>query len=215
MMPLDVIDAVSLPDDNITPPEQTNPEVVTLQLSPVIDLTDEQFFRFCQINQELNIEMTAQGELIIMPPTGADTGSANFRLLGQLYLWMENNQGGMGFDSSTGFVLPNGAKRSPDAAWVRLERWQTLTPEQQQRFAPLCPDFVVELRSSSDQLSMLQEKMQEYMENGAQLGWLIDRSQRRVYIYCPGVAVACLEQPMSLSGDPVLPGFVLNLTRIW
>ncbi len=206
-MPLDLIDTII--------PDQSAPDTITLQLSPAIDLTDEQFFQFCQINRELKIELTAQGELIIMPPTGADTGSANFRLLGQLYVWMENNHQGIGFDSSTGFVLPNGARRSPDAAWVRLERWQALTPDQQKRFAPLCPDFVVELRSASDQLSMLQEKMQEYMENGAQLGWLIDWSQRRVYIYRPGIAVECLEQSVSIDGDPVLPGFVLNLTRIW
>lgn len=207
MMPLDLIDTIA--------PDQSAPDTITLQLSPAIDLTDEQFFQFCQINRELKIEMTAQGELIIMPPTGADTGSANFRLLGQLYVWMENNHQGIGFDSSTGFVLPNGAKRSPDAAWVRLNRWQALTPEQQKRFAPLCPDFVVELRSASDQLSILQDKMQEYINNGVQLGWLIDRSQRRVYIYRPGLEAECLEQPMSISGDPVLPGFVLNLARIW
>lgn len=213
-MPLDII-TTSLREPNTNALNQTPPDVITLQLRPAFDLTDEQFFQFCQINRELKIEMTAKGELIIMPPTGADTGSANFRLLGQLYVWMENNNQGIGFDSSTGFVLPNGAKRSPDAAWIRLERWQTLTPEQHQKFAPLCPDFVGELRSTSDQLSLLQGKMQEYMDNGAQLGWLIDRSQRQVYIYRPGIAVACLEQPISVSGDPVLPGFVLNLTRIW
>lgn len=215
MMPLNVIDTMSLREANANLSEQPAPEMITLKLSPAIELTNEQFFQFCQINRELKIEMTAVGELLIMPPTGADTGSANFRLLGQLYIWMENNQQGIGFDSSTGFVLPNGAKRSPDAAWVRLERWQALTPEQQQRFAPLCPDFVVELRSASDQLSMLQAKMQEYIDNGAQLGWLIDRSQRQVYIYRPGLAMECLEQPMSINGDPLLPGFVLNLTRIW
>ena len=161
------------------------------------------------------MEMTAQGELIIMPPTGADTGSANFRLLGQLYIWMEKHREGIGFDSSTGFLLPNGAKRSPDAAWVQLERWQALTPEQQKRFAPLCPDFVVELRSASDQLLLLQRKMEEYLSQGLQLGWLIDRSQHQVYIYRPGVEVECLDRPLGINGDPVLPGFRLDLTRIW
>ena len=122
---------------------------------------------------------------------------------------------GIGFDSSTGFILRNGAERSPDAAWVKLEKWNRLTPQQQEKFAPICPDFVVELRSLSDKLKPLKTKMQEYIENGALLGLLIDRKKRRVYIYSPGVSVECLDNPATVSGDPVLPGFVLDLSKIW
>jgi Uma2 family endonuclease len=181
----------------------------------VINLTDEQFFEFCQINRDLRIERTATGELLIMPPTGSETGGRNFRLNGQLYNWTEQNETGVGFDSSTGFTLPNGAKVSPDAAWVKLERWNALTPEQQQKFAPICPDFVIKLRSASDNLTPLKTKMQEYIDNGALLGWLIDCKKRQVYIYRPGVAVECLDNPATVTGDPVLPGFVLDLSKIW
>jgi len=168
---------------------------LVLHLHPVINLTDDQFFEFCQINRDLRIERTATGELLIMPPTGTETGGRNFRLNGQLYNWTEQDGTGIGFDSSTGFTLPNGAERSPDAAWVKLERWNTLTPEQQQKFAPICPDFVIELRSASDNLTSLKTKMQEYIDNGAGLGWLIDRKKRQVYIYRPGVAVECVDNP--------------------
>jgi Uma2 family endonuclease len=197
----------------VTTPVENSPLV--LHLHPVINLTDEQFFEFCQINRDLRIERTATGELLIMPPTGTETGGRNFRLNGQLYNWTEQNGTGVGFDSSTGFTLPNGAKVSPDAAWVKLERWKTLTPEQQQTFAPICPDFVVELRSVSDNLILLKTKMQEYIDNGALLGWLIDRKKRQVYIYRSGVAVECLDNPATVSGESVLPGFVLDLSKIW
>ncbi|MEQ9355887.1 Uma2 family endonuclease [Coleofasciculus chthonoplastes] len=197
----------------VTTPVENSPLV--LHLHPVINLTDEQFFEFCQINRDLRIERTATGELLIMPPTGSETGGRNFRLNGQLYNWTEQNGTGVGFDSSTGFTLPNGAKVSPDAAWVKLERWKTLTPEQQQTFAPICPDFVVELRSVSDNLILLKTKMQEYIDNGALLGWLIDRKKRQVYIYRSGVAVECLDNPATVSGESVLPGFVLDLSKIW
>ncbi|EDX73485.1 conserved hypothetical protein [Coleofasciculus chthonoplastes PCC 7420] len=178
-------------------------------------MTDDQFFEFCQINRDLRIERTATGELLIMPPTGTETGGRNFRLNGQLYNWTEQDGTGIGFDSSTGFTLPNGAERSPDAAWVKLERWNTLTPEQQQKFAPICPDFVIELRSASDNLTPLKTKMQEYINNGALLGWLIDCKKRQVYIYRPGVAMECLDNPATISGESVLPGFVLDLSKIW
>jgi len=197
----------------VTTPVENFPLVLHLQ--PIINLTDEQFFEFCQINRDLQIERTATGELLIMPPTGSETGGRNFRLNGQLYNWTEQDGTGVGFDSSTGFTLPNGAERSPDAAWVKLERWNALTPEQQKKFAPICPDFVVELRSASDNLQPLKTKMQEYIDNGALLGFLIDRKNRQVYIYRPGVAVACLDNPATVSSDPVLPGFVLDLSKIW
>jgi Uma2 family endonuclease len=188
---------------------------LVLHLHPVINLTDDQFFEFCQINRDLRIERTATGELLIMPPTGTETGGRNFNLIGQLWVWVNQDGTGIGFDSSTGFTLPNGAERSPDAAWVKLERWNALTPEQQKKFAPICPEFVVELRSASDNLEPLKTKMQEYIDNGALLGWLIDRKNRQVYIYRPEVPVERLDNPASVSGDPVLPGFVLDLSKIW
>ncbi|MGI8501022.1 MAG: Uma2 family endonuclease [Hassallia sp.] len=184
----------------------------TLKLN--IDLTDEQYFQLCQNNRDYRFESTAEGELLIMPPTGSDTGRRNVKITTQLDIWNSQNNLGEVFDSSTGFTLPNGAKRSPDASWVKIERWNALTPEQQESFAPLTPDFVVELRSRTDSLKELQEKMQEYIDNGAILGWLIDRKNKRVEIYRPGKEVEILENPGTLSGEDVLPGFVLNLTLI-
>jgi Uma2 family endonuclease len=188
---------------------------LVLHLHPIINLTDDQFFEFCQINRDLRIERTATGELLIMPPTGSDTGNRNAKLNQQLANWTDADGTGIEFDSSSGFTLPNGAKVSPDAAWVKLERWNALTPEQQKTFAPICPDFVVELRSASDNLAPLKTKMQEYINNGALLGWLIDRKKRQVYIYRPGVAVECLDNPATVSGESVLPEFVLDLSKIW
>ncbi|MHC5676990.1 Uma2 family endonuclease [Nostoc sp.] len=188
----------------------TLPSTLTLK----IDLTDEQFFQMCQKNRDYRFERTASGELLIMPPTGSDTGRRNVKISTQLDIWNSESNLGEVFDSSTGFTLPNGAERSPDASWIKIERWNALTPEQQEKFAPICPDFVVELRSRSDSLKELQEKMQEYIENGAQLGWLIDRKNKRVEIYRPGKDVEILENPASLSGENVLPGFVLDLQQI-
>ncbi|MDF5734228.1 MULTISPECIES: Uma2 family endonuclease [unclassified Nostoc] len=179
-----------------------------------IDLTDEQFFQMCQKNRDYRFERTASGELLIMPPTGSDTGNRNFDIVVELGIWNKQPKLGKGFDSSTGFTLPNGAERSPDASWVKIERWNALTPEQQEKFAPICPDFVVELRSRSDSLKELQEKMPEYIENGAQLGWLIDRKNKQVEIYRPGKNVEILDNPATLSGENVLPGFVLDLRQI-
>ncbi|WP_375476877.1 Uma2 family endonuclease [uncultured Nostoc sp.] len=184
----------------------------TLKLK--IDLTDEQFFQMCQKNRDYRFERTASGELLIMPPTGSDTGNRNFDMVVELGIWNKQTKLGKGFDSSTGFTLPNGAERSPDVSWVKIERWNALTPEQQEKFAPICPDFVVELHSRTDSLKELQEKMQEYIENGTQLGWLIDRKNKRVEIYCPGKDVEVLDNPASLSGENVLPGFVLDLQQI-
>ena len=152
-------------------------------------LTDEQFALLCQENPELRLELTAQHELMIMPPTGTKTGWRNSRITQRLANWAETDGTGLVFDSSTGFTLPSGAKRSPDSSWVRRERWDALTEAQQDSFAPVCPDFVIELRSRQDRLAVLQEKMQEYIENGAQLGWLIDPLEKRVHIYCPDQSV--------------------------
>jgi Uma2 family endonuclease len=152
----------------------------------------------------------------VNPPTGWETGKRNWSISGELYLWWRNaGEPGKAFDSSTGFVLPNDAIRSPDVSWVSKERWLMLTPEQKGTFANICPDFVVELRSSSDTLKSLQDKMREYIENGAKLGWLINPQQRRVEIYRPSLAAEVLENPAELSGETVLPGFVLNLHRVW
>lgn len=179
-----------------------------------INLTDEQFFQLCQNNRDYQFERTASGELIIMPPTGSETSKRNMDLSYQLRAWSRQNNLGVAFDSSGGFRLPNGADRSPDASWVKKERWDALTPEQKDSFAPLCPDFVVELRSKTDSLKKLQEKMQEYIDNGAKLGWLIDRQNRRVEIYRPGQDVEILQNPATVSGEDVLPGFVLDLAEI-
>jgi Uma2 family endonuclease len=184
----------------------------TLKLE--IDLTDEQFFQLCQKNRDYRFERTALGELIIMPPTGSDTGRRNVKITTQLEIWNLQNHLGEVFDSSSGFLLPNGAERSPDASWVKLERWNALTIEQQEGFAPICPDFVVELRSRTDSLKDLQKKMQEYIQNGAKLGWLIDRKNKRVEIYRSGREVEILDNPLILSGEDVLPGFILDLSMI-
>ena len=178
-------------------------------------LTEEQFMRLCQENPELRIELTAKGELVIMPPTGTKTGWRNGTLTLRLAGWAETDGTGVAFASSTLFTLPNGAKRSPDASWVRRDRWDALTEEQQEGAAPLCPDFVVELRSPTDRLSILQEKLQEYLDNGARLGWLIDPLDKRAYVYRPGQPVEALDNPATLSGAPVLPGFVLNVRELW
>ena len=189
---------------------------IVLQMPPELQMTDEQFFEFCQINRDLRIERNEFGEISIMSPTGSETGNREFSILGQLWAWCEQDDTGLAFSSSAGFKLSTGADRSPDASWIKLERWNTLSAEQQKQFAPICPDFVIELRSPSDNLRPLQEKMAEYMrEPGIQLGWLIDRLNRKVYIYRPGMPEECLDDPAIFSGDPVLPGFVLNMSKVW
>lgn len=188
---------------------------VVLQMSPIVDLDDEQFFAFCQLNRDWRIERTAEGELVVMPPTGWKTGNYNIRVSAALLAWADQDGSGVATDSSTGFDLPNGATRSPDAAWVKRTRLATLTNEQKAKFLPLCPDFVIELRSPSDNLKTLQDKVQEYIDNGAQLGWLIDPVDRRVYVYRSGIMAECLENPATIIGDPELPGFVLDLAGIW
>ncbi|OLT59375.1 Uma2 family endonuclease [Moorena bouillonii] len=184
----------------------------TLELT--INLSDEQFFQLCQNNRDLRFERTSEGDLIIMSPTGGNTGRRNIKLSTQLELWSSQMKLGVAFDSNTGFKLPNGANRSPDASWVKRERWEGLTPEEQDKFVPLCPDFVLELRSPSDSLKMVQAKVREYMENGARLGWLIDTQNKVVEIYRPNQDVEIIQSPKTLSGEDVLPGFTLDLSEI-
>jgi Uma2 family endonuclease len=180
-----------------------------------LDLTDEKFLELCQDNRDLRLEMTAEGELIVMGPTTSETGRRNAKLTFRLCQWAEQDGTGVCFDSSAGFTLPNGAKVSPDASWIKRERYEALSDEEREQFAPLCPDFVVELRSKTDRLARLQAKMAEYVENGARLGWLLDPAARRVYIYRPGQEAETLENPDIVEGDPVLPGFRLQLNEIW
>lgn len=193
--------------------ERTMP--IVIKLHPGIAMSDEQFFEFCRLNSEHQFERTAQGELVIMSPTGSESGNRNANLTVQVGIWAERDGTGLVFDSSTGFTLPNGAVRSPDLSWIRQSRWNAIAPEQRKRFAPICPDFVVELRSESDDLEMLEGKMQEYVENGASLGWLIDPLEKQVYVYQPNVSVQQLNTPATLSGEPTLPDFVLDLSKIW
>ena len=188
---------------------------ITLNLDAIIHLTDEQLYQLCQTNRDVKFERTAAGELIVMPPTGGETGDRNAEITFQLRAWNKRTELGKTFDSSTGFKLPNGADRSPDAAWIKLERWEGLTPEQRRKFPPLAPDFVVELRSATDDLKSLQDKMQEYRDNGVRLGFLIDPQNQRVEIYRLVRDVELLESPTSLSGENLLPGFVLDLSQIW
>jgi Uma2 family endonuclease len=188
---------------------------LTVNLDSVIKMTDDQFFKLCQANRDLKFERTANGELIIMPPTGGETGNKNARITQQLMNWTDADGTGIAFDSSTCFKLPNGADRSPDASWIKLERWDALTDEEKQKFPPICPDFVIELLSPSDSLKTTQEKMQEYIDNGVGLGILINRKSRQVEIYRHGKEVEVLDSPATVSGEDVLKGFVLNLGMIW
>lgn len=194
--------------------EMGDPPLV-LRLKPTLNLTEDQFFELCQINDELRIERNAAGELLIMPPAGGGTSHRNADITGQLWAWATRDGTGVVFDSSAGYRLPNGAVRSPDASWVVRERWDRASAEQREKFAPLCPDFVVELRSPSDRLRDLQAKMAEYIANGARLAWLVDPIRRRIEVYRPGAPVEQLHRPDSVAGDPVLPGFVLDLRPIW
>jgi Uma2 family endonuclease len=178
-------------------------------------VTPEQFEELRIKYDELRLELTSTGELIVMTGTGSRTGARNANLTIQLGVWATKDGSGITFDSSTTFALPNGALRSPDASWVKSERWDSLTERQQEGFAPICPDFVVELRSPTDRLTPLRTKMLEYLENGASLGWLIDTFERRVYVYQPDHELLILVNPEKVSGDPLLPGFTLDLTKLW
>lgn len=187
----------------------------TLDLKPIIDLTDEQFHQLCQANPEVKFERNANGTLIIMSPTGGETGNRNFEIGADFAIWNRQTKLGICFDSSTCFKLPNGAQRSPDIAWIKHSRWQALTPAQREQFPPIAPDFVLELLSPSDTLPATQIKMQEYMNNGVQLGWLIERRTRTAQIYRPGQLVELLKNPSQLSGEAILPGFTLDMSPVW
>lgn len=196
------------------------PVDATLSDSLIVNLrslrvTHQQFFQLCKDNPELRLELTAQGELIAMSPTGSKTGLRNTVIIRQLAEWAKRDGNGVTFDSSAGFTLPNGAQRSPDASWLRKARWQALSPEEQEGFAPLCPDFVVELRSPSDAVEVVQSKMSEYLDNGAELGWLFDPQTKRVYVYRPGTEVECLENPAKVEGDSPVEGFILDADEVW
>ncbi len=195
-------------------PETTLPYRLALNISAV-EMTEEQFLKLCSDNGDLRMELTAKRELIIMPPAGLTTSHRNAKLNYQLVAWSYQDGTGITFDSSGGFTLPNGAVLSPDASWILLSRWESLSRAEQDRFAPICPDFVIELRSPSDSLAITQEKMAEYLENGVRLGWLIDPRNKRVYVYRVGQPVETLDGPDTVSGEPELPGFVLDLRTIW
>ena len=194
---------------------QTSQAYITLRLKPAIKMTDDEFFALCQLNRDLRLERNAEGDIKVMPPTGGETGNRNAEITGQLVIWTKQDGIGAAFDSSTGFKLPNGADRSPDAAWVQKSRLAVLTQEEKEKFLPLCPDFVIELLSPSDELEEVKAKMDEYIENGARLGWLLEPRSRRVYVYRPGESVIMIENTGQISGEPELPGFVLDLREIW
>ena len=191
------------------------PVALTVDLVGIVNLDDEQLFELCVRNRELRVERTPEGELILMSPAGGKSANLNIKCSTQLAIWTQQDSTGEAFDSSGGFLLPNGAMRSPDAAWVERYRLKELTPRQRQRFLPLSPTFVLELRSPSDVLAALQAKMEEYRANGVRLGWLIDPDEERVHIYRADVEVQVLDRPATVSADPILPGFVLDLKGIW
>ncbi len=188
---------------------------IKIRLSNALRFTDEEFFQLCQINRDLRFERTAEGDIIVMPPTGFETGSRNLEIVRQLGNWAKRDGSGVATESSTGFKLPNGADRAPDAAWILRSRLAEVPPEKKKKFLPLCPDFVIELKSPTDALEDLQAKMGEYIANGVQLGWLINPETRRVHVYRPQTEVEILENPTHISGEPLLQGFTLDLSEIW
>jgi Uma2 family endonuclease len=205
MKNLEMAHNLTLPDDDYIPPE----------LFGVTQMTLAQFEELCRKYRKLRLELTSTGELIVMPPTGALTGMRNAHLTTQLMTWAENDGSGVCFGNTAGFILPNNAIREPDASWIRREKWDSLSQEQKERFVPFCADFVAELRSRTDRLPVLFRKMEEYIANGASLGWLIDPFERRVYIYRPDEEVIVLENPETVSGEPLLSGFKLKVSELW
>lgn len=198
-------------------PHTTVPDSQTTDIwgvPPILVRMNESFAELVALNPELRIEQTSSGEVVFMSPTGGESGIRNTRIITQLSVWSESHSGWT-FDSSTLFQLPNGAKRSPDAAWVSDARWQSLSVAQRKGYPPLCPDLVIELRSETDRLVDLQQKMNEYLANGAQLGWLIDPLRQQAHVYRPGRDPDIVAPPESLSGGTLLPGFALDLGRIW
>ena len=190
-------------------------ETIATHLRPALDIDDRQFAALARQNPDLRLERSAEGDVIVMAPAGGETGHRNAGITAQLWAWAVRDGSGAAFDSSTGFTLPNGAIRSPDAAWVRGARLRALSAEERARFLPLCPDFVIELRSPSDSLRAVEAKLAEYIANGARLGWLLDVANRRAHIYRPGAPVEHLDAPAVLAADPELPGFTLDLAPIW
>ena len=187
----------------------------TINFNAIAKITDDQFYELCRENPDVKFERNAQGAIIVMTPTGGETGSYNSEINADFVIWNRQNKLGICFDSSTCFKLPSGANRSPDVSWIKQERWDALTPEERQKFPPISPDFVLELMSPTDSLKDTQDKMQEYMNNQVKLGWLINRKTRRVEIYRQGQEIEVLESPTQLSGEDILPGFVLNLQTVW
>lgn len=186
----------------------------TWGMPPIAVRLAESFEDVVAMNPELRIEQTANGEVVFLSPTGGESGFRNAEIITQVTLWAKSH-GGYAFDSSTLFCFPNGAKRSPDASWISAERWQTLPADQRKAYPPLSPDFVIELRSESDRLVDLQEKMEEYIKNGVRLGWLIDPLLKQVHIYKPGESPEVRHAPESLTEETCLPGFLLDLRQIW
>ncbi len=178
-------------------------------------MTAEEFWEFCQENRKIRAELTKDGDVIIMPPTGFETSDRNLEILIQLGSWAKKDKTGKATESNGGFILPNGATYAPDAAWTSNERLENFSAEQKKKFLPLCPDFVIELRSESDNLKELKTKMEEYIENGASLGWLINPREKEVYIYRANGEIEILQNPQAVSGENVLPNFELDLTEIW
>ncbi len=194
---------------------QNDATAFTVSLPAIAPMGHQEFYDFCQANRDLRIERTATGEVIVMPPAFSDTGNRNAKILYQVMAWADKDGTGEVFDSSTGFTLPNGSTKSPDVSWIRLERWNQLSDAEKASFAPVCPDFVIELRSKSDSLKQLQAKMEEYLENGVSLGWLIDRQNRTVHIYRPKQEPQILENPDIVNANPELSGFQLPMAKIW
>src|SRR6266850_3421988 len=192
------------------------PDSVVVHFDPSkLQMNDHEFFEFCQLNPDLRIERSSKGDISVMAPTGGKTGRQNAKLIARVVVWAEQDATGDVFDSSTVFTLPNSAKRSPDVSWVSKNRWDALTQNEKEQFPPVCPDFVVELRSRTDSVAELQVKLEEYIANGAQLGWLIDPLERKVHVYRPGLAVESLSDPEAVSGEPLLKGFVLDVRSLW
>jgi Uma2 family endonuclease len=195
--------------------ESSFPPIVIHMAPSWRKMSGDDFFEFCQANPSLKLEMSSSGDVIIMTPSGSESGRRNATLIGKLFAWAENNGEGIVFDSQSGFELPNGAQRAPDCAWIRRERYEQLPIEKRRKFAPIAPDFVAELRSPSDRLSDPHAKMKEYMDNGVRVGWLIDPDTQTVWIYEQGKESQRLDHPAEVDGGSVLPGFALKLSTIW
>jgi Uma2 family endonuclease len=188
---------------------------ITINLNPIVRFNDDQFSQLCRENPDVKFERNAKGELLFISPTGGETGRINSEINADLGIWNRQTKLGVCFDSSTCFKLPNGANRSPDVAWIKKEKWDNLTLEEKTKFPPIAPDFVLELMSPTDNLQETQKKMQEYMENGVKLGWLINPKTQQVEIYRLGKPVEILNSPVELSGEDILPEFILNMAIVW